>query len=118
MLPRLREVDRKKDKSVSLFYFVINMKRIQKRSFFDYTWKRNPNAVYIGRGSRWGSPFKLQEYDRETALGMYRLWLRYQLIINPNFLEPLRDKDLVCFCSLEEKCHGDIIIEYFKNSKI
>lgn len=90
------------------------MKRIQKKGFFDYSWKSNPNAVYIGRPSKWGNPFKLKEHSMEQCLALYREWLINKLKEDPYFLEPLRGKDLVCFCSLNSPCHGDIIIEFLE----
>lgn len=86
--------------------------RIQKKNFNDNDWKNNSNAVYIGRPSQWGNPFKVEDYGRTECLNLYRNWLIIQLAMNPYFLEPLRGKDLVCFCKLNEQCHGDIITEF------
>lgn len=88
--------------------------RIQRKNFFDYSWKSNPNAVYVGRPSKWGNPFKVSEYGLEQCLKLYRNWLTQKLNENPNFLEPLRGKDLVCFCPLDKPCHIDIIIEFLE----
>ena len=92
------------------------MKRIQMKHYYDYEWRKNPNAVYIGRGrgeyGKWGNPFKESEYGLEECLRLYREWLEMKLQEDPTFLEPLRGKDLVCFCSLNSSCHGDIIIEF------
>ena len=90
------------------------MKRIQKKGYFDYSWKKNPNAVYVGRPSKWGNPFKVNDYGLEQALRNYRVWLQQKLIEEPDFLEPLRGKDLVCFCPVDEACHADIIIEFIE----
>jgi len=86
--------------------------RIQRKGFFDYTWKKNPNAVYVGRPSKWGNPFKVEEYGREKCLEKYREWLRIQILLDHNFIEPLRGRDLVCFCPLNQPCHADIIMEF------
>lgn len=88
------------------------MKRIQKKNLFDYSWKSDPKAVYIGRPSRWGNPYKLKEYTLPESLELYRSYLDWHLELDPNWLEPLRGKNLVCYCSLDQPCHGDIIIEY------
>ena len=90
------------------------MKRMQKKNFTDYSWKSNPNAVYVGRPSPWGNPFKVKDYGLKECLKLYRKWLKEKLKENPDFLEPLRGKDLVCFCSLNQPCHADIIIEFFE----
>jgi len=87
------------------------MRRIRKKNFYDYSWKSNPNAVYIGRPSKWGNPFKVSECGLEKSLELYEKWLEKKLKEDPSFLEPLRGKDLVCFCSLSSPCHGDVIIK-------
>lgn len=94
------------------------MKRIQKKHFYDYSWKSNPNAVYVGRGKgeigKWGNPFKLSEYRLDDCLLKYQKWLDNQLMDDPDFLKPLIGKDLVCFCPLNQRCHADILIEYIE----
>jgi hypothetical protein len=94
------------------------MKRIQKKNFYDYEWKKNSNAVYIGRPSKYGNPFKLSDMPLGKCLGMYRLYLQAMLKVNPYFLDELKGKDLVCFCPLDKPCHGDIIIEYLEKGSI
>ena len=86
-------------------------KRIRKRNFYDYSWKKNPNAVYVGRPTKWGNPFKVSEYGLDECLKLYSVWLVKQLYKNPKFLDPLRGKDLVCFCNLDEPCHADILLK-------
>jgi len=63
------------------------------------------DAVYIGRGSPWGNPWVIgkdgdrgavcDRFERETLPGLD--------------LEPLRGKDLVCYCK-PARCHGDSIL--------
>ena len=94
------------------------MKRIQKKHFYDYEWKKNPNAVYVGRPTKWGNPYKVSEVGLRDALGLYGAWLITKLLEDPKFLEPLRGKDLVCWCPLDQPCHADIIIEFLNNKFI
>lgn len=43
------------------------------------TMKIRADAVYIGRGSRWGNPFRIGiDGDRETVLLQHEAWLREQ----------------------------------------
>lgn len=62
------------------------------------------DAVYIGRGTPWGNPFILgRDGDRDTVCD------RFEREILPTLdLEPLRGKDLVCWCK-PARCHGDAI---------
>ena len=64
--------------------------------------------MYIGRGSKWGNPFKIdEENDREEVVKNYEHHLRsdpdlYNDIIN------LKGKTLGCYCA-PLLCHGDVI---------
>jgi hypothetical protein len=95
--------------------------RIQKKNFYDYSWKVNSNAVYVGRPSIWGNPFKVGkkqgEYSLEEALFLYRKWLSEIIKEHPDFLTPLKGKDLVCFCKLDSPCHADVIIEFLEGAQ-
>ncbi len=63
-------------------------------------------AAYIGRGSRWGNPFKIGEHgDRDEVCD------RFEREILPTLdVSELRGKDLVCFCA-PHRCHGDAILK-------
>lgn len=55
-------------------------------------------AVYIGRGSKWGNPFRIgADGDRATVIARHEAWLRgrHDLL---RALDELRGKHLVCFC--------------------
>jgi hypothetical protein len=64
-------------------------------------------AVYCGRGSPWGNPFVIgrdgtrdevcDRYEREVLPGLY--------------LEPLRGRNLVCFCA-PQRCHCDALLRH------
>jgi hypothetical protein len=70
-----------------------------------------PGAVYIGRGSPWGNPFKIgRDGTRDEVCD------RYEREVLPTLdLEPLRGKDLVCFCA-PLRCHGDSIFRAISHS--
>src|SRR5690554_6863623 len=61
-----------------------------------------PDAVYIGRGSPWGNPFKIgRDGTRDEVCD------RFEREVLPTLdLTPLIGKDLVCFCK-PARCHGD-----------
>ena len=83
------------------------------------------NAIYVGRPTRWGNPYPVTKHmPEETAthelmmsLDSYRTWLIGKLRDEPHFLEPLRGKNLACWCPLLRKdgkpvpCHTDILLE-------
>lgn len=68
------------------------------------------DAVYIGRGSKWGNPFVIgKDGSREEVIARYRTYL----INNEELmsaLPELRGKDLVCYCA-PAAYHGDILLE-------
>ena len=47
----------------------------------------------------------------EEAVRKYRGFIEHRLLIDPIFLEPLRGKDLACWCSLDQECHAQVLLE-------
>ena len=65
-----------------------------------------PGAVYIGRGSPWGNPFRIGfDGDRETVIERFRCEVLPTLDVTP-----LIGKSLVCFCA-PKPCHGDLLLK-------
>lgn len=82
-----------------------------------------PNAVYVGRPTKWGNPFKVTSFsskirgmDRELAINAYEGWLRQKLIEDPHFLDALKGKDLACWCTLDKPCHVDVLLKILKEA--
>jgi hypothetical protein len=80
-----------------------------------------PNCVRVTRPSRFGNPFKIGDPapfnfgTLETVrdvLDVYEDMILYNLDENPDYLEPLRGKDLACFCHPSNSCHADILLKY------
>lgn len=72
--------------------------------------------VYIGRGSKWGNPFKIgRDGSRKGVIALYRQWLptNYKLM---NDLMELDGKILGCFCK-PKACHGDVLVEFIEAKK-
>ena len=69
--------------------------------------------VYIGRGSKWGNPFKLGDgVSRDEVIQKYRRYLWEQIkagVITKQDLIELDGKRLGCFCK-PKSCHGDVIV--------
>lgn len=69
------------------------------------------SAVYIGRGSPYGNPFKIgQDGDRTEVISAYEHWVQTQPELLLKIKKELPGKDLVCFC-FPQACHGDILIK-------
>lgn len=113
------------------------MKRIQRKR--RKGWRMPANTIYVGRPSPWGNPFRVIggmmycrstqriilspwilwdknfEYTKKDAINFYEQWIRGELSSTwlppaPD-LEPLRGKDLACWCKLSEVCHADVLLK-------
>ena len=100
-------------------------KRIQRKR--TKGWRMPPNSVYVGRGSRWGNPYDWRDYridyentlspvrraklaardDFEAGVALGEPWARHLM---PHLPE-LRGKNLCCWCSLDQPCHADVLLE-------
>lgn len=73
-----------------------------------------PDAIYIGRGSKWGNPFVMgRDGNREQVCDQYRQYLWNQVQsgeISLFALASLHDKPLVCFCA-PLQCHGHTLMK-------
>jgi hypothetical protein len=77
--------------------------------------KKESYDVYIGRGSKWGNPFKIgKDGTREAVVDKYRSWLGFQPELM-NALHELRGKVLGCWCK-PKPCHGDVLVEIIEGS--
>lgn len=71
--------------------------------------KHESYDVYIGRPSKWGNPFTVEQFGREGAIREYKHWV----LTKPTLLAALpelKDKVLGCWCA-PLACHGDILME-------
>ncbi len=71
------------------------------------------SCVYVGRPSRWGNPYLYgkSEIERDQIIKAYKVWLEFKLAEDPDFLEPLKGKNLACFCRELDECHADVLLE-------
>jgi len=86
-----------------------------------------PGAVYVGRPTEWGNPFrpgrqhlrkKLQPgggdnmitvLDAAHAVQLYRRFMSLEIRIAAPI--DLKGKDLACWCSLNQPCHADVLLK-------
>lgn len=94
----------------------------------------SPNGLeilYVGRGSKYGNPFKLgdivgnywlaifdkedrekylvkkKKLEREDALYLFKKYKSFEMA---EFAETNKGKIVSCFCRTEDACHGDILL--------
>lgn len=66
--------------------------------------------IYIGRGSKWGNPFKIGiDGTRKEVIVKYKKYLLNNEELMKSLPE-LKNKVLGCFCK-PNACHGDILVE-------
>ncbi len=99
-------------------------------------WRMPENTVYVGRGAKWGNPWKVTPHDdgratvtdpvsATTFASMHAAAIyaasafRWQLLNHPNVLgfteadarTELAGKNLACWCPLDQPCHADVLLE-------
>ena len=70
-----------------------------------------PDAVYVGRPSKWGNPFIIgRDGDRGEVIAKYADWLDGMVHNGRLDLDELQGKGLACFCA-PLPCHADVLLE-------
>ncbi|MDW9481835.1 DUF4326 domain-containing protein [Sinorhizobium meliloti] len=65
-------------------------------------------AVYIGRGSRWGNPFRIgPDGTRDDVIAKYVEW--YKTSGLDAHLGEIRGRNIVCWCA-PQRCHGNFLL--------
>lgn len=106
-------------------------KRIQRKR--TKGWRMPEGAVYVGRGTQWGNPYRVGDesawdgdgmpvmFDPDEPLtaddvvALYRMWIK--LADLDSLRGSLAGRDLVCWCPLEDAqgnrvpCHADVLLE-------
>jgi hypothetical protein len=91
-------------------------------------WEMPPNTVKVDRTTKWGNPFVVGEtypiveegYSEpigqskiasiEDAVYAFRPWCD-EYMAQWGDLEPLRGKNLACWCAPGSPCHADVLLE-------
>lgn len=69
-----------------------------------------PDAVFIGRPSKWGNPFKVgKDGNIFDVAQKYISWLQTQPELIADAKRELRGLDLACYCK-PNLCHGDLLV--------
>lgn len=94
-------------------------------------WRMPDGAVYVGRPTGWGNPFRVgatvgvevhgwrdgvnwgcaMPISAQLAVDLYQAWV----LARPEQVDEIRDelagKDLVCWCPTDGPCHADVLLE-------
>jgi hypothetical protein len=67
-------------------------------------------VVYVGRPTRWGNPWRVEEIGAAEAVARYRA----ELLADPGRVAVVRrelgGRDLACWCRLDAACHADVLL--------
>ena len=90
------------------------------------------NTVYVGRGSKWGNPFKViskktggyevrvgreiklygwRSYALEESIEQYKNFISNKTESGELHILELKGKNLACWCPLDQPCHADVLLE-------
>lgn len=80
-------------------------------------WRKPEGSVVVTRSSRYGNPFKIGDPNTDgTPMSREDVCQRFEAEALPRIsredMEFLRGRDVVCFCRLEDMCHGDILLRH------
>lgn len=91
-------------------------------------WRMPPNTVKVDRSTKWGNPFIIGETypiveegstepvgeskieNAQDAIYAFRNWCE-EYMVEFGDLEPLRGKNLACWCKPGAPCHADVLLE-------
>lgn len=104
-------------------------------------WRMPDGAVYVGRPSRWGNPYRIdrlsahefvglmpdgteaadgwggRNFAAQWAVDMFALHIgamgnyEYDAEMWARFDRDLVGRDLACWCPLDQPCHADVLLE-------
>jgi hypothetical protein len=80
-------------------------------------WRMPENTVKVDRTTRWGNDFIMaHEGTRHMAIAIHRERAMAQAESCLEYFEPLRGKNLACWCPLDRPCHADVLLELANSS--
>jgi hypothetical protein len=109
--------------------------RIQQRRIRG--WRKPENTVSVARPAKFGNPFTVRRVPCELGLFCYSITIgdevlrdhidseaqAHQIAVqyfrdhlrifppDPEDMDQLRGKNLMCFCPLDQPCHADVLLE-------
>jgi hypothetical protein len=67
------------------------------------------DAVYVGRPTRWGTPFPVAEHGRAEAVEMFRQWLTDQPDLMAAARRELARPNARLLVPVDQPCHADVL---------
>lgn len=91
-------------------------------------WRKPAGAIYCGRPGPYGNPWRVVDrrlsaekkgqalrdgfcvLTKEEAVARFEVYAMIRNLVNPSWLRPLRGRDLMDWCGLDEPCHVDVLL--------
>lgn len=76
-------------------------------------WRMPENTVYVGRGSKWGNPYRIGAFgpDGKPMSAVKAIRRFAEEVSRRGNVSELRGKNLACWCGLDQPCHADVLLE-------
>ena len=84
-------------------------------------WKMPSNTIYVGRPTKFGNPFLVNEYcSHKLAVENFSTCFKLngfisdekgRLVTILDIKQELHGKNLACWCPLDQPCHADVLLE-------
>lgn len=90
---------------------LVNLKEVEDAVWTQYIGREN--SYYDLPQSIFANPYRLDEYDRESSIRLYELWLFQNIYNDKEFYSDFQDLEgevLACWC-LPEACHGEVLCD-------
>lgn len=104
------------------------MKRVRIQRKRTKGFKLPPNTVCVDRSTRYGNPFVVGTYqkhplkylglvlvrDKHHAKVLFKEWLAVTeegRKVAKRARDELRNKNVACFCGVNDDCHGDVLLK-------
>lgn len=95
-------------------------------------WRMPEGAVYVGRPTKWGNPFRVgsmlvltgkkagQKIDAEGVVQFFRHSIEHasKYAARDTIRTELAGRDLVCWCPLDAPCHADVLLDIANKSEV
>lgn len=74
-------------------------------------WRMPQDAIYVGRPTKWGNPWRVGALPAAEAVARYRAHVLADPVVLAAIRRELAGRDLVCWCRPDQPCHADVLIE-------
>jgi hypothetical protein len=76
-------------------------------------WRKPVNAVYVGRPSRWGNPYRVgRDGTAAACVALFRARYAQNVRYRQEVQATLAGHDVLCWCAPGAPCHADVLLQW------